>query len=82
MIRKSFKMYLNEGMAEEYEKRHNMLWPEMREMINQCGGHNYSIFLTKPMFFMAILRLRMRRDGPNQPILQSTENGGISWRIS
>lgn len=45
MIRKSFKMYLNEGMAQEYEKRHNLLWPEMKDMIHQCGGHNYSIFL-------------------------------------
>lgn len=45
MIRKSFKMFLNEGMAEEYEKRHNLLWPEMRDMIREYGGHNYSIFL-------------------------------------
>ncbi len=45
MIRKSFKMYLNEEMAEEYEKRHNLLWPEMKDMISRHGGHNYSIFL-------------------------------------
>ena len=45
MIRKGFKMFLYPGMAEEYEKRHNALWPEMKEMIRQCGGHNYSIFL-------------------------------------
>ncbi len=47
MIRKSFKMFLYEGMAEEYEKRHNMLWPEMKDMIHEYGGHNYSIFLDK-----------------------------------
>lgn len=45
MIRKAFKMYLHEGMEAEYEKRHNELWPEMKEMIHQYGGHNYSIFL-------------------------------------
>lgn len=45
MIRKSFKMRLYEGMAEEYERRHNLLWPEMKEMISEHGGHNYSIFL-------------------------------------
>lgn len=45
MIRKSFKMHLYEGMAEEYERRHNLLWPEMKEMIREYGGHNYSIFL-------------------------------------
>ena len=42
---KGFKMKLYEGMAEEYEKRHNELWPEMKEMIHKYGGRNYSIFL-------------------------------------
>ncbi len=45
MIKKAFKMYLNKGCAKEYEKRHNELWDEMKEMIHQYGGHNYSIFL-------------------------------------
>ncbi|MCR5102100.1 MAG: L-rhamnose mutarotase [Butyrivibrio sp.] len=45
MIRKGFKMKLYPGQEKEYEKRHNMLWPEMKEMIHQYGGHNYSIFL-------------------------------------
>ena len=47
MVRKGFKMFLYPGMAEEYEKRHNALWPEMKEMIHECGGHNYSIYLDK-----------------------------------
>ena len=47
MVRKGFKMFLNPGMAEEYEKRHNALWPEMKEMIRQYGGHNYSILLDR-----------------------------------
>lgn len=45
MIRKGFKMKLYPGFEEEYEKRHNQLWPEMREMIHEYGGRNYSIFL-------------------------------------
>lgn len=47
MIHKGFKMKLYDGMAEEYEKRHNELWPEMRDMIHEHGGRNYSIFLDK-----------------------------------
>lgn len=47
MIRKGFKMKLYDGFEKEYEKRHNELWPEMREMINNHGGHNYSIFLDR-----------------------------------
>ena len=44
---KGFKMKLYEGMAEEYEKRHNALWPEMKNMIHEYGGKNYTIFLDK-----------------------------------
>ena len=44
-MRKGFKMKLYPGMAEEYERRHNLLWPEMKEMIHAHGGHNYSIYL-------------------------------------
>lgn len=44
-MRKSFKMKLYEGQKNEYEKRHNELWPEMKEMIHEYGGKNYSIFL-------------------------------------
>lgn len=45
MVRKAFKMKLYQGMAEEYKKCHNNLWPEMKDMIHEYGGHNYSIFL-------------------------------------
>ena len=42
-----FKMKLHPGMAEEYKRRHDALWPEMKEMIHRHGGKNYSIFLDK-----------------------------------
>ena len=38
-------MELRPGMAEEYQRRHEALWPEMSDMIHEYGGHNYSIFL-------------------------------------
>ena len=44
---KGFKMKLNEGMEQEYEQRHNELWPEMIEMLHEHGGRNYSIFWDK-----------------------------------
>ncbi len=40
-------MKLYDGAAEEYEKRHNELWDEMKENIASHGGKNYSIFLDK-----------------------------------
>lgn len=42
---KGFKMKLYPGKKEEYERRHNALWPEMRDMIHEYGGKNYTIFL-------------------------------------
>lgn len=47
IIRKSFKMRLHPGMEQEYKRRHDALWTEMKEMIREHGGHNYSIFLDR-----------------------------------
>lgn len=46
-IIKGFKMRVYPDKHEEYEKRHNELWPEMAEMIHEYGGSNYTIFLDK-----------------------------------
>lgn len=40
-------MKLYPGMEKEYEKRHNELWQEMKDMIHEYGGKNYTIFLDK-----------------------------------
>ncbi len=45
MTRKTFTMKIFDGMAAEYKKRHNELWPEMRAMIKEHGGSNYTISL-------------------------------------
>lgn len=42
---KGFKMKLFPGCEDEYIKRHNLLWPEMIDMIHEHGGKNYTIFL-------------------------------------
>ncbi len=42
---KGFKMKLFPGQKQEYERRHNLLWPEMKDMIHEYGGSNYTIFL-------------------------------------
>lgn len=47
MVRKGFKMFLYPGMEQEYKRRHSLLWPEMKEMIHEYGGRNYSIYLDR-----------------------------------
>ena len=44
---KGFKMKVFKGQEKKKKKRHNELWPEMRDMIHEYGGSNYSIFLDK-----------------------------------
>jgi len=46
-IRKCFKMKLYNGFEDEYKKRHERLWLEMKDMIYKHGGSNYSIYLDK-----------------------------------
>lgn len=45
MQRLAFKMYLNEGQKQEYEKRHDEIWPELKTLLKDAGVSEYSIFL-------------------------------------
>lgn len=45
MKRLAFKMHLNEGQKEEYKKRHNEIWPELKSLLKEAGVSEYSIFL-------------------------------------
>jgi L-rhamnose mutarotase len=41
----AFKMHLNPGMAEEYKRRHDAIFPELVELLHQAGVKDYSIHL-------------------------------------
>lgn len=41
----AFKMKLKSGFKEEYKRRHNEIWPELKELLSQSGIRDYSIFL-------------------------------------
>ncbi|WP_372950400.1 L-rhamnose mutarotase [Mariniphaga sp.] len=45
MQRIAFKMYLNKGQKEEYKKRHDQIWPELKKLLKNAGVCEYSIFL-------------------------------------
>lgn len=40
-------MHVYPDQYEEYERRHNNLFPEMRQALKEAGAHNYSIYLDK-----------------------------------
>lgn len=48
MVRKAFVIQARPGMAAEYEKRHNPIWPALQEALHEHGVRNYSIYLHEP----------------------------------
>ena len=44
MRREAFKMYLTPGCEEEYVRRHNLIWPELKQLLSDSGVSDYSIF--------------------------------------
>jgi L-rhamnose mutarotase len=47
VIRKAFLMTLKPGNQDEYERRHNPIWPELQDILRSHGVRNYSIFLDR-----------------------------------
>ena len=44
MDRYAWRAKVKPGMLEEYVRRHNAIWPEMTQMLNDAGVHNYTIW--------------------------------------
>jgi L-rhamnose mutarotase len=45
MPKLAFKMKLNPGCKEEYKKRHDSIWPELKSLLKKSGVSDYTIFL-------------------------------------
>ncbi len=45
MSKTAFKMKLNPGFKEEYKKRHDEIWPELKALLKNNGINDYTIFL-------------------------------------
>ena len=41
----AFKMKLKPGYKNEYIRRHNEIWPELKELLSNTGVKDYTIFL-------------------------------------
>ena len=56
MIRKAFRMSVNQGQEHEYARRHNPIWKELADTLVAHGVTTYSIFLdpqTRDLFAYA-----------------------------
>lgn len=48
----AFKMKLLPGYADEYKKRHDLIWPELKSLLRAHGISDYSIFLDDESHFL------------------------------
>ena len=43
MEKYAWKAYIKEGCLDEYVKRHNEIWQEMKDVLKSAGIRNYTI---------------------------------------
>ena len=46
MERFAWKATVKEGMLSEYKKRHDNIWPELKQVLKEAGISNYTIWNT------------------------------------
>lgn len=74
MTRLAFKMKLHAGQTAEYKRRHEQLWPELKQLLKQTGIKNYSIFLDEETnLLIGVLKIndpKAMNDLPNHPVMK------------
>jgi L-rhamnose mutarotase len=74
MERVAFKMKLFKGYEEEYKKRHDVIWPELKALLKKTGIEDYSIFLdqeTNILFGVLKVESTLNLDElPNHPVMK------------
>lgn len=74
MQRYAFRMQLNQGMEDEYRRRHDAIWPELVVLLKDAGISDYSIHLdrtTGVLFGMLSRADDHRMDAlPAHPVMQ------------
>jgi L-rhamnose mutarotase len=74
----SFKMQLYKGFEAEYKKRHDALWPELKQLLKSKGISDYSIFLdetTNSLFsIMKAENPETLNELPSHPIMKKWWN--------
>lgn len=73
-MRVAFKMKLHKGKEDEYKKRHDEIWTELKGLLKQTGIKDYSIFLdeeTNYLFaYLTIDDAKKLDELPNEPIMK------------
>lgn len=74
MEKYAFKMRLNHGMRDEYQRRHDEIWPELSALLKEAGVSDYSIHLDEETNILFGVLWRTTPHGmddlPNHPVMQ------------
>lgn len=68
MERQAFLMKIKKGFEAEYKRRHDEIWPELKEQIAAAGIRDYSIYLDeRTQVLFACLKLENGHTSENLP---------------
>ncbi len=74
MEKYAFRMRLNPGCREEYQRRHAEIWPELVELLKAAGVSDYSIHFDEETNLLFGVLWRTEDHGmddlPKQPVMQ------------
>ena len=63
MKEEAFAMKLKPGFVDEYKKRHDAIWPELKKAISETGVYDYSIYLDEES--LTLFAVQKVKDGGN-----------------
>lgn len=74
MKRNAFIMKLKKGFEDEYKRRHDEIWPELKKELTEAGISDYSIYLDqKSLTLFAFQKLSDDNTAdqlPNNPVVR------------
>ena len=74
MVHRAFTMKLFPGFEEEYRKRHDNLWPDLKDLLKKSGVREYSIFLDeRSLTLFGVMRVEdpaLLESLPDHPVMK------------
>ena len=71
MDKVAFKMKLKPGFKDEYKKRHDEIWPDLKALLKENGVSDYTIFLDEETD--TLFAVQLQQEGQSSQDLGATE---------
>lgn len=72
MVERAYTLTVRKGCYEEYKRAHDELWPEVIDLLNQCGLHMI-IYYQEPTLFLYQV-------APNRECFERYDNSEVNRR--